>query len=185
VAVTVTDPVTEAPVATLLPRSTPGTLKLPWATPVPLRLTASVLVIDNTPLTLPTAVGWKTTEMLQLPAAGTEAQVSVMLNAPDPVICGTIATAWAPELVMVTTCAGLGTLTSTLPKVTVTLSIESVPAGPPSGGGMFVMPSGPRLASRTAGLELLPPQPATASMPTSPKQAAWSNRSKFLEHVVM
>jgi len=83
VAVTVTAPVTEAPVATLLPRSTPGTLKLPWATPVPLRLTASVLEIDNTPLTFPTAVGWKTTEMLQLLAAGTEAQVSVMLNSFD------------------------------------------------------------------------------------------------------
>jgi hypothetical protein len=144
-----------------------------------------VLEIDNTPLTFPTAVGWKTTEMLQLLAAGTEAQVSVMLNSFDPVILGTIATGWVPELVTVMTCVVLIAPTSTLPKGTETLSIDSVPAwGPPSCPGIIPLPSGARLAS-TEGLELLPPQPATASMPTSPKQAAWSNRSKFLEHVVM
>jgi hypothetical protein len=143
-----------------------------------------VLEIGNTPLTFPTAVGWKTTEMLQLLAAGTEAQVSVMLNSFDPVILGTIATGWVPELVTVMTCVVLIAPTSTLPKGTETLSIDSVPArDPPSCPGMGPV-SGPLLAS-TEGLELLPPQPATASMPTSPKQAAWSNRSKFLEHVVM
>jgi hypothetical protein len=144
-----------------------------------------VLEIDNTPLTFPTAVGWKTTEMVQVPAVGTEAQVSVMLNAPEPVMVGTIATGWVPELVTVMTCVTLVAPTSTLPKGTETLSIDSVPAGgPPSCPGM-VPPKSDVVFASTEGLELLPPQPATASMPTSPKQAAWSNRSKFLEHVVM
>jgi hypothetical protein len=172
-------------VGTLSPRFTPATLKLPWGTPLPPRLTVSVLEIDNTPLTCPTAVGWKTTEMLQLPVAGTWAQVSVMVNSFDPLMLGTIATGWDPELVTVTTCVVLVAPTSTLPKGTVTLSIDSVPAGGgPSGPGIITPVSDGAFAS-TEGLELLPPQPATASMPTSPKQAAWSNRSKFLEHVVM
>jgi hypothetical protein len=173
-------------VGTLSPRFTPATLKLPWGTPLPPRLTVNVLEINNTPLTCPTAVGWKTTEMSQLLAAGTEAQVTVMLNSSDPMIFGTIATGWVPELETVMTCVVLVAPTSTLPKVTETLSpIDSVPAGAgPSGPGMVPPMSDVAFASG-GGLELLPPQPATASMPTSPKQAAWSNRSKFLEHVVM
>jgi hypothetical protein len=58
-------------------------------------------VIDNTPLTGPTAVGVKTTEIWQVPFAGTETQVWLMAN--GPVTVGAIGAAVAPVFVIVMT----------------------------------------------------------------------------------
>jgi hypothetical protein len=153
-------------------------VNVPGGLPVPLKETVRPGATVRIPLAAPTDAGMNLTEIVQLTAA--VPQVVLSMRNPAPVTVGLTTTAVA--LVTVTTDAVLLAPISMLPKLTVaglTLNVDG--AGPPSPGG--ITPTSCFAVPASVGL-LLPPQPATASMPTSPKQVAWSTRSKFLEHVM-
>ena len=164
------------------------TVNVPTGVPMPLKETVRPAAMVRVPLAAPNDVGENATEIVQH-AAGIPQVVLTMPKA-EPCTLGLSATR-APELVMVTADAGLTVPTSISPKVST--GLETLSAGSREASGVV----GKGLVSRvsmggrtsppdglTSGLELPPPQPATARMPTSPKQVAWSNRSEFLLHVM-
>jgi len=105
-----------------------------------------------------------------------------MWNSFDPLMLGTIATGWDPELVTVTTCVVLVAPTSTLPKGTVTLSIDSVPAGGgPSGPGIITPVSDGAFAS-TEGVGTTSTAAGDRQHADQPQASRLEQPSKFLEH---
>ena len=172
VAETVTAPVALALTRTW-PRSTLSvTMKDPGATPVPVRVTETPVVVTmSVPLAGPTAVGVKLKLIVQVPAAVPAAPsvpqvVPVIANGPVADGLSEVAT---PRFVTVMTVGvELDAPLTTLPKsadggLTFTATVPVVPPPPPSTVGA---------ASGVVVVLSLPPQPAPASMPTSPRQLA-------------
>jgi hypothetical protein len=178
VAVTVTETGRLAFTSTVVGITDGVRVNVPGGLPVPLNETVRPGATVRIPLAAPTDAGENLTEIVQLVAA--VPQVVLSMRNPAPVTVGLTTTAVA--LVTFTTDAGLLAPISMVPKLTVAGATCTATAGGPSSPGVAPVPS-LLPASATAGL-LLPPQPAIASMPTSPKQVAWSTRSKFLEHVM-
>jgi hypothetical protein len=139
---------------------------------------------ETLPLIAPATAGVAVIEIVQVAATANVVPEHPVAVIPVPLTETVIGPeALVPALVTVTVLAVAVFPTSTDPRSTDGgLTVRIAPPVPASVMGTVPVASVAGFAS--VGFLLLPPQPATASMPTSPKQVAWSNRSKFLEHVM-
>jgi hypothetical protein len=131
--------------------------------------------IETELLKLPRAVGVATMVRVQLVLAA-KVPVHPVAARPAPGITLRVPEAAVPVFDTVTDTVPL-LPRSTEPKVVVEgVTFRAAPVVPP------LPPTSPPASLWE--VVSLPPQPTTVSMPMSPRQLAWSNRPKFLEHVM-